>query len=154
MSWIRLETDRYPPPTPKPADQTVIDAEHTVVNDPPPTPHRRWRAARRRGHSMLEPFWSIRVILRVLLWPVRYLLRMTVVTIACLMILMRPFILFFYAASFAAFCAMWFKIVAGQFQLAGTFAFWSVALGAVPAVWDFILATIAPDMVERNQPQN
>jgi hypothetical protein len=44
---------------------------------------------------MLVPFWTIRVILIILLWPVADLVRMTVVTLACLMILMRPFIPFF-----------------------------------------------------------
>ena len=52
---------------------------------------------------MLAPFWTIRVILIILLWPVADLVRMTVVTLACLMIVMRPFIPFFYVASFVAF---------------------------------------------------
>ena len=58
---------------------------------------------------MLVPFWTIRVILIILLWPVAYLVRMTAVTLACVMILMRPFIPFFYVASFVAFCALWSK---------------------------------------------
>ena len=37
-------------------------------------------------------------------------------------------------------------IIGGQFQPAGAFAFWSVALGAIPAIWDVILGFIAPDM--------
>jgi hypothetical protein len=44
---------------------------------------------------MLAPFWTIRVILIILLWPVADLVRMTVVTLACLMIVMRPLIPFF-----------------------------------------------------------
>jgi hypothetical protein len=52
---------------------------------------------------MLAPFWTIRVILIILLWPVADLVRMTVVTFACLMILMRPFIPFFSVASIVAF---------------------------------------------------
>ena len=95
---------------------------------------------------MLVPFWTIRVILIILLWPAAYLVRMTLVAIACLMILMRPFIQFFYAASFVAFCAMWYKIVGGHSQQAGAFAFWSVALGAIPAIWDFLLGFMAPDL--------
>jgi len=95
---------------------------------------------------MLVPFWTIRVILIILLWPVAYLVRMTAVTLACVMILMRPFIPFFYVASFVAFCALWSKIIGGQFQPAGAFAFRSVALGAIPAIWDVLLGFIAPDM--------
>src|SRR3954463_7440462 len=60
-------------------------------------------------------------------------MRMTAVTLACLMILMRPFIQFFSVASVVAFCALWSMIIGGQFQPAGAFAFWSVALGAIPA---------------------
>jgi len=96
--------------------------------------------------SMLVPFWTIRVLLIILLWPVVYLVRMTAVTLACVMILMRPFIPFFYVASFVAFCALWFKIIGGDFQPAGAFAFWSVALGAIPAIGDVLLGFIAPDM--------
>ena len=99
-----------------------------------------------RAPSMLVPFWTIRVILIILLWPAAYLVRMTLVAIACLIILMRPFIQFFYAASFVAFCAMWYMIVGGHYQQAGAFAFWSVALGAIPAIWDFLLGFLAPDL--------
>jgi hypothetical protein len=99
-----------------------------------------------RTTSMLMPFWTIRVLLIILLWPVAYLVRMTAITLACVMILMRPFIQFFYVVSFVGFCAMRFKIIGGHFQLAGAFAFWSVALGAIPAIWDVILGFIAPDM--------
>src|SRR3954451_20156350 len=88
----------------------------------------------------------IRVLLIILLWPVADLMRMMAVTLACLIILMRPFIQFSYVASFVAFCAMWYKIIGGHFQPAGAFAFWSVALGAIPAIWDVILGFIAPDM--------
>ena len=95
--------------------------------------------------SMLVPFWTIRVLLIILLWPVAYLVRMTAVTLACVMILMRPFIPFFYVASFVAFCALWSKIIGGHVQPAGAF-FWSVALGAIPAIWDVLLGFIAPDM--------
>ena len=87
-----------------------------------------------------------RVLLIILLWPVADLVRMTAVTLACVMILMRPFIPFFYVASFVAFCALWFRIIGGDFQPAGAFAFWSVALGAIPAIWDVLLGFIAPDM--------
>ena len=68
---------------------------------------------------MLVPFWTIRVLLIILFWPVADLVRMTAVTLACLMILMRPFIQFFYVASFVAFCALWSKIIGGHFQPAG-----------------------------------
>ena len=85
---------------------------------------------------MLVPFWTTRVILIILLWPVAYWVRMTAVTLAGLMILMRPFIQFLYVASFVAFCAMWYKIIGGHFQPAGAFAFWPVALGAIPAIWE------------------
>ena len=44
------------------------------------------------------------------------------------------------------FCAMWHKIIGGHLQPAGAFAFWSVALGAIPAIWDVLLGFIAPDM--------
>ena len=99
-----------------------------------------------RTPSMLVPFWTIRVLLILLLWPVADFVRMTAVTLAGLMILMRPFIPFFSVASFVAFCAMWSKIIGGHFQPAGAFAFWSVALGAIPAIWDVILGFLAPDM--------
>ena len=99
-----------------------------------------------RTPSMLVPFWTIWVLLIILLWPVADLVRMTAVTLAGLMILMRPFIPFFSVAPFVAFCALWFKIIGGDFQPAGAFAFWSVALGAIPAIWDVILGFIAPDM--------
>src|SRR5215207_8928047 len=99
-----------------------------------------------RASSMLVPFWTIRVLLIILLWPVADLVRMTAVTLAGLMILMRPYIQFFYIASFVAFCAMWYKIIGGHFQPAGAFAFWSVALGAIPAIWDVLLGFIAPNM--------
>jgi hypothetical protein len=95
---------------------------------------------------MLAPFWTIRVILIILLWPVADLVRMTVVTFACLMILMRPFIPFFSVASFVDFFALWSKIIGGQSQPAGAFTLWSVALGAIPAIWDFLLGFLAPDM--------
>src|SRR3954467_14684111 len=88
----------------------------------------------------------IRVLLIILLWPVADLVWMTAVTLAFLMILMRPFIQFFSVASFVAFCALWSKIIGGHVQPAGAFAFWSVALGAIPAIWDVILGFIAPDM--------
>jgi hypothetical protein len=42
--------------------------------------------------------------------------------------------------------ALWSKIIGGQFQPAGAFTFWSVALGAIPAIWDFLLGFLAPDM--------
>jgi len=51
-----------------------------------------------------------------------------------------------YVASAVAFCTLWSKIIGGHFQPAGAFAFWSVALGAIPAIWDVILGFIAPDM--------
>jgi hypothetical protein len=44
---------------------------------------------------MFLPFWTIRVTLIILLWPVADLPRMRVVTLASLMIVMRPFIPFF-----------------------------------------------------------
>ena len=168
MTWIRLESERYPPPAPTTDDQPIIDAEYRVIHEPQERPRWRWRARRAeprpasradlmpalkaalraalRVSSMLVPFWTTRVLLIILLWPVAYLVRMTAVTLACLMILMRPFIPFFYVASFVAFCAMWSKIIGGHFQPAGAFAFWSVALGAIPATWDVILGFIAPDM--------
>src|SRR5215210_3984009 len=34
----------------------------------------------------------------------------------------------------------------GHVQPAGVFAFWSIALGAIPAIWDVILGFLAPDM--------
>ena len=168
MTWIRLESERSPPPAPTKDNQPIIDAEYRVIHEPQDRP--RWRSHGRRAEprptprtdvvatlkaafgaalrtpSMLVPFWTIRVILIILLWPVAYLVRMTAVTLACLMILMRPFIQFFYVASFVAFCALWSKIIGGHFQPAGAFAFWSVARGAIPAIWDVILGFIAPDM--------
>jgi uncharacterized membrane protein YqjE len=39
-----------------------------------------------RTPLMLVPFWTIRVLLIILLWPVADLVRMTAVTLACLMI--------------------------------------------------------------------
>ena len=71
---------------------------------------------------------------------------MTVVTLACLMIVMRPFIPFFSVASFVDFFALWSKIIGGQSQPAGAFTLRSVALGAIPAIWDFLLGFLAPDM--------
>ena len=168
MTWIRLEPERYPPPAPMTDNQPMIDAEYRVIHEPQERARWRWRARRAepiptprtdvgatlkaalrealRASSMLVPFWTIRVILIILLWPVAYLVRMTAVTLACVMILMRPFIPFFYVASFVAFCALWSKIIGGQFQPAGAFAFRSVALGAIPAIWDVLLGFIAPDM--------
>src|SRR4051812_28210129 len=168
MTWIRLESERYPPPAPRAGDQPMIDAEYRVIHEPQERARWRWRArhaepistprtdvgatlkavfgAALRTPSMLVPFWTIRVLLIILLWLVADLVRMTAVTLACLMILMRPFIQFFSVASFVAFCAMWSKIIGGHFQPAGAFAFWSVALGAIPAIWDVILGFIAPDM--------
>jgi len=49
---------------------------------------------------MLVPFWTIRVLLIILLWPVADLVRMTAVTLACLMILMRPFLFLFFSVAF------------------------------------------------------
>ena len=95
---------------------------------------------------MLVPFWTIQVLRIILLWPVADLVRMTAVTLACLMILMRPFVPFFSVASFVAFCALWSKIIGGHFRPAGAFAFWSAALGAIPAIWDVLLGFLAPDM--------
>src|SRR3954470_3248007 len=114
MTWIRLESERYPPPAPTVDDQPIIDAEYRVIHEPQERPRWRWRARRAeprpasradlmpalkaalraalRASSMLAPFWTIRVLLIILLWPVAYLVRMTAVTLACLMILMRPFI--------------------------------------------------------------
>src|SRR3954466_957378 len=129
MTWICLESERYPPPAPTAGDQPIIDAEYRVIHEPQDRPRWCWRARRAeprpsprtdvgatlnatlraalRASSMLVPFWTIRVLVIILLWPVAYLVRMTAVTLACLMILMRPFIQFFYVASFVAFCAMW-----------------------------------------------
>src|SRR5215218_6396530 len=117
MTWIRLASERYPPPAPTTDDQPIIDTEYRVIHEPQGRPRWRWRARRAeprpvlnttlraalRTPSMLVPFWTIRVILIILLWPVAYLVRMTAVTLACLMILMRPFVQFFYVASFVAF---------------------------------------------------
>jgi hypothetical protein len=61
-------------------------------------------------------------------------------------VLLRRILRVFYVASFVAFCALWCKIIEGHFQPAGAFAFWSVALGAIPAIWDVILGFIAPDI--------
>src|SRR3954470_4400230 len=168
MTWIRLQSARSPPPAPTTDDQPIIDTEYRVMPEPQERAQWLWRARRAeprpapradwmpalkaafgaalRASSMLVPFWTIRVILIIMLWPVAYLVRMTAVTLACLMILMRPFIQFLYVASFVAFCALWSKIIEGHFQPAGVFAFWSVALGAIPAIWDVILGFIAPDM--------
>ncbi|GJE04524.1 hypothetical protein [Methylobacterium isbiliense] len=146
MTWIRLESERRPAPALAEHDRPIIDAEYTVVNEPPNSRWRRQRASEPNPASMLEPLWAFRVILCVLLWPIRYLVRMAVVTLALVMILVRPFILFFYAASFVAFCGMGIKLYAGQLELAGQLAFWSVALGAIPAIWDYILEIVAPDM--------
>src|SRR3954452_14584225 len=168
MAWIRLESERCPPPAPTADDQPIIDTEYRVIHEPQDRPRWRWRARRAepgptprtdvgatlkaalraalRTPSMLVPFWTIRVFLIIRLWPVAYLVRMTAVTLACLMILMRPFIQFSYVASFVAFCALWSKIIVGHFQPAGAFAFWSVALGAIRAIWDVDLGFIAPDM--------
>src|SRR5215203_3050769 len=125
MTWIRLESERYPPPAPTTDDQPIIDAESRVIHEPQERARWCWRARRAeprpapradsmsalkaafgaalRAPSMLVPFWTIRVLLIILLWPVADLVRMTAVTLACLMILMRPFIQFFYVASFVAF---------------------------------------------------
>ena len=135
MTWIRLEPERYPPPAPT---TDIIDAEYRVIHEPQDRP--RWRSHGRRAEprptartdvgvtlkaalraalrasSMLVPFWTIRVLLIILLWPVADLVRMTAVTLACLMILMRPFIQFFSVASFVAFCALWSKIIGGHVQ--------------------------------------
>ena len=133
MTWIRLESERSPPPAPTADNQPMIDAEYRVIREPQERAQWLWRARRAeprpasradlmpalkaafgaalRPPSMLVPFWTIRVLLIILLWPVADLVRMTAVTLACLMILMRPFIQFFYVASFVAFCAMWSKII-------------------------------------------
>src|SRR5689334_17247623 len=117
MTWIRLESERSPPPAPTTDDQPIIDAEYCVIHEPQERARWRWGArhaeprpasranlmpglkaafgAALRTPSMLTPFWTIRVLLILLLWPVTYLVRMTAVTLACLLILMRPFIPFF-----------------------------------------------------------
>ena len=137
MAWIRLESERYPPPAPTPDDQPMIDAEYRVIHEPQDRPQWRSRSLRAeprptprtdvgatlkaalraalRVSSMLVPFWTIRVLLIILLWPLADLVRMTAVTLACLTILMRPFIPFFCVASFVAFCALWSKIIGGRF---------------------------------------
>ena len=105
MTWIRLEPERYPPPTPTTDNQPMIDAEYRVIHEPQDCP--RWRSHGRRAEpistprtdvgatlraalraalrasSMLVPFWTIRVLLIILLWPVADLVRMTAVTLAC-----------------------------------------------------------------------
>lgn len=68
-------------------------------------------------------------------------------TLACMMIRIRPFIQFFSVAWFVAFCAMWYKIVGGHYQQAGVFAFWSVAPGEVPALWDSCWASWGPTWI-------
>src|SRR3954467_7444505 len=125
MTWIRLESERYPPPAPTTDDQPIIDAEYRVIHESQERARWRWRARRAeprrapradlmpaikaafgaalRVSSMLVPFWTTRVLLIILLWPVAYLVRMTAVTLVCLMILMRPFVQFFSVASFVAF---------------------------------------------------
>ena len=107
MTWIRLESERYPPPAPTADDQPIIDAEYRVIHEPQERARWRWRARRAeprptprtdvgatlkaafgaalRPPSMLVPFWTIRVLLIILLWPVADLVRMTAVTLACLM---------------------------------------------------------------------
>ena len=104
MTWIRLEPERYPPPAPMTDDQPMIDAEYRVIHEPQERARWRWRARRAepiptprtdvgatlkaalretlRASSMLVPFWTIRVILIILLWPAAYLVPMTLVAIA------------------------------------------------------------------------
>ena len=100
MTWIRLGSECYPPPAPTTGDQPIIDAEYRVIHEPQEHAQWRWRARRAeprptpktnvgatlkaalraalRAPSMLVPFWTIRVLLIILLWPVAYLVRMTV----------------------------------------------------------------------------
>ena len=33
MTWIRLESERYPPPAPTADDQPIIDAEYRVIHE-------------------------------------------------------------------------------------------------------------------------
>jgi len=104
MTWIRLESERYPPPAPTADDQPIIDAEYRVIHELQERARWRWRARRAeprlasradlmptlkaafgaalRTPSMLVPFWTIRVLLIILLWPVADLVRMTAVTLA------------------------------------------------------------------------
>src|SRR4051794_4642252 len=99
MTWIRLEPERHPPPAPTADDQPIIDAEDRVIHEPQERARWRWRARRAeprpapsadfmpalkaafgaalRAPSMPVPFWTIRVLRIILLWPVAYLVRMT-----------------------------------------------------------------------------
>src|SRR3954468_6569459 len=99
MKWIRLEPEHYPPPALTAGDQPIVDAEYRVIHEPQERAHWRWRARRAeprpasradvgatlnaalraalRTPSMLVPFWTIRVLLIILFWPVADLVRMT-----------------------------------------------------------------------------
>ena len=51
MTWIRLESERYPPPAPTADDQPIIDAEYRVIHEPQERARWRWRARRASGRS-------------------------------------------------------------------------------------------------------
>jgi len=77
-----------------------------------------------RVPSMPVPFWTIRVMLLIiLLWPAADLVRMTVVTLASLMIVMRPFIPFFLGHVVRGLLRLWSTIIGRPFQHAGALHF-------------------------------
>ena len=96
MTWIHWESERSPPPASTLGDQLMIDAEDRVTGADLGPALKAALSAALRVPSMPVPFWTIRVMLLIiLLWPAADLVRMTVVTLANLMIVMRPFIPFF-----------------------------------------------------------
>src|SRR5437868_7075852 len=44
MTWIRLESERYPPPAPTTDDQPLIDAEYRAIHEPQERARWRWRS--------------------------------------------------------------------------------------------------------------
>src|SRR3954468_10297520 len=143
MAWIRLESERYPPPAPTAGDQPIIDAEYRVIHEPQERPRWRWRARRaepqadpengrggdlkRRLDSGFASIFDAGAVLDDPGDPHHPALA------GCLFGADdgrnarapddpdAPFIQFFYVASFVAFCAMWYKIIGGHFQPAGAF---------------------------------
>jgi hypothetical protein len=53
MTWIRLESERSPPPAPTADDQPIIDAEYRVIREPQECA--RWRGRTRRAEPRLAP---------------------------------------------------------------------------------------------------
>src|SRR5215207_3448253 len=94
------------------------EPSRTYTVGSPAEPARYWqRALRPRSTSSFSTAQVLGAHHRILLWPVRSIFGLTVETFACVVLLMRPCILFFYGASLGTFCGMTFKLIAAPFYL-------------------------------------